>query len=113
MAETTTPALHSDNSVALLENVQFKSVINTPLQPLVDILLPDHLIKIRLGLRIMEGIDTTVEMRESSRGSIPGYLITVSMFQCQESLFPTMMIGQLGLYFANSLAVKPLKRSAS
>lgn len=72
VAETTTPSLDGDDGVALLQDVESKSVVNTPLEALVNILLPDDLIEIRLRLRIVERIHATVQMGKAGGSGIAG-----------------------------------------
>jgi hypothetical protein len=63
VALTTAPALNTDDGLALLENTQLDGLADTPLETTVDILLPVGATEVRLGLREMEGIHATVQVR--------------------------------------------------
>lgn len=73
MAETTPPALNADDSVALLEHTKLESVADTPLEALVNILLPRDLLEVGLLLVVVEGVDATVQVRVARGDSVAGY----------------------------------------
>jgi hypothetical protein len=72
VAHATTPSLNTDHTVAFVEDTQLDGLTNTPLQALVDIFLPVRATEIRLWLREVEGIDTTVQMSVSSGRWVSG-----------------------------------------
>ncbi|KAI6766123.1 hypothetical protein HG530_007193 [Fusarium avenaceum] len=59
------PALDNDDGVAGGQDVELKSVVDSPLDSSIDILLPVDLSEVGLGLREQEGVDATVQMGES------------------------------------------------
>ena len=72
MASTASPALDSNNSLALGEKIERHGVLHTPLETLVDILLPDDLVEVGLGLRVVEGVDAAVEVGVAGGGGGAG-----------------------------------------
>ena len=62
MTHTTTPALKTNDTVAFAEDTELDGLVDTPLQALVNILLPVGRLEIRLCLLEPEWVDTTVEM---------------------------------------------------
>lgn len=72
MAETTPPALDTDDSVALLEHTKLESVADTPLEALVDILLPRNLLEVGLLLVVVEGVDAAVQVRVARGDGVAG-----------------------------------------
>lgn len=62
MAHTATPALHADNRIAFVQDVEPDGLLDAPFQAVVNIHLPRFLLEIRFLLREEEGIDTAVEM---------------------------------------------------
>jgi hypothetical protein len=63
VAETTPPALDANDGVTLLEHTKLEGVADTPLETLVDILLPGDLLEVGLLLVVVEGVDTAVQVR--------------------------------------------------
>lgn len=71
MAETSGPSLDGDNNVALVENSESNSLVHSPLESLLDIVLPLG----RVGgssLLVDEGVDTSVQMGESGSSGVSG-----------------------------------------
>jgi hypothetical protein len=62
VSHATTPALDTDDVVALVNEAELESVGNTPLEAAVNIFLPDLDVEIGLLLREGEGPDTTIQM---------------------------------------------------
>jgi len=50
VTHTTTPTLNTDDRVAFGEDVQLDAFLDTPLETVVDILLPVGLVEVRLAL---------------------------------------------------------------
>ena len=65
VTHTALPALDNDDGVAGGQDVKLKSVVDSPLDTAVNILLPVDLSKVGLLLREQEGVDATVQMGES------------------------------------------------
>jgi hypothetical protein len=57
------PALHTDYSIAVVENAKFDGFQNSPLQTTVHIFLPRHFVEIWLLFVEYEGIDSSVKVR--------------------------------------------------
>lgn len=72
VAHAATPALHTDNAVALVEHAKLDGLTNTPLETLVDIFLPVGASEVRLRLWKLERVDATVQMSISRGGSVSG-----------------------------------------
>lgn len=72
MAHTTAPSLNTDDASTLLDDTKLDTVVDTPLQTTVDILLPNLDVEVGLGLREVEGIDTTVQVRIPGCGFVTG-----------------------------------------
>lgn len=72
VAHPTTPSLNTDDAVAFVEDAQFDSFADTPLETLVNILLPIRAAEVRLWLWEVEGVDATVQMSVSSCRRISG-----------------------------------------
>jgi hypothetical protein len=72
VAETTPPALDADDGVALLEHTKLESVADTPLEALVDILLPGNLLEVGLLLVVVEGVDAAVQVRVARGDGVAG-----------------------------------------
>ena len=62
VAHTAAPALNTDDVVALVDNTELETVVDTPLEAAVDILLPDLDVEVGLLLGEVEGPDTTVQV---------------------------------------------------
>lgn len=62
MAHAATPSLDADNGVALVDDTELETVVDTPLEAAVDILLPDLDVEVGLGLGEVEGPHTTVQV---------------------------------------------------
>ncbi len=56
------PPLHTDHRIALLQNTELDGVLDAPLQPLVDVLLPRDALEVGLGFGVEEGVDAAVEV---------------------------------------------------
>lgn len=63
MALSAAPALNADNVVALVDDAELETVVDTPLEATVHVLLPDLNVEVGLGLGECEGPDTTVQVR--------------------------------------------------
>ena len=63
MAHTSPPALYTDHGITLAQNTELDSVHDAPLEATVDILLPWGTLEVRLVLREVEGVYTTVQVR--------------------------------------------------
>lgn len=74
IAQTSSPALHGDDNVALVEQTKFYGLVNSPPQTFVNIVLPYSLVEIGLSFRVNKGIYTTVQVRVSSSVVIAGDL---------------------------------------
>jgi hypothetical protein len=72
VAETTPPALDTDDGVALLEYTKLEGVADTPLEALVDILLPRDLLEVGLLLVVVEGVDAAVQVRVARGDGVAG-----------------------------------------
>jgi hypothetical protein len=72
VAETTPPALDADDSVALLEHTKLESVADTPLEALVDILLPGDGLEVGLLLVVVEGVDAAVQVGVARGDGVAG-----------------------------------------
>jgi hypothetical protein len=62
VAHTATPSLNTDDGVALVDDAELETVVDTPLEAAVNILLPDLDVEVRLVLGEVEGPDTTVQV---------------------------------------------------
>ena len=72
MAEATPPALDANDSIALLEHTKLESVADTPLEALVNILLPRDLLEVGLLLVVVEGVDAAVQVRVARGDGVAG-----------------------------------------
>lgn len=63
VALSAAPALDTDDVVALVDDAELESVVDTPLEAAVHILLPDLNVEVGLGLGECEGPDATVQVR--------------------------------------------------
>lgn len=63
MAHTAAPALDADDVVALVDDTELETVVDTPLEAAVNVLLPDLDVEVRLLLGEGEGPDATVQVR--------------------------------------------------
>lgn len=70
VALSTAPTLHTNDWLALLEDLEVDGVLNAPLEAVVHILLPRGLVEVRLLLGVVEGVDTTVQVRVSGGACI-------------------------------------------
>jgi hypothetical protein len=68
MSESSTPSLDGNYSLTLGEDTKINSLLHTPLKTLVDVLLPDDLVKVGLGLRVVEGVHSTRQVGVSGGG---------------------------------------------
>jgi hypothetical protein len=62
VAHTATPSLNTDDGVALVDDAELETVVDTPLEAAVDILLPDLDVEVGLALGEVEGPDTAVQV---------------------------------------------------
>ena len=62
VAHTATPALNADDVIALVDDTEFDTVRNTPLETAVDIFLPALEVEVGLLLGEIEWPDTTVKV---------------------------------------------------
>lgn len=62
MTLAASPALNADNAVTLAQDTKLDGFGNTPLQALVDILLPIDSIEVGLGFREQEWIHSSIEV---------------------------------------------------
>lgn len=62
VAHASTPALHTDNVFAPVDDAELDTLLDTPLQTTVNVLLPDLDIEVGLRLREQEGIHSSVEV---------------------------------------------------
>lgn len=63
MALSAAPALHTDDVVALVDDAELETVVNTPLEAAVNVLLPNLNVEVGLGLGECEWPDATVQVR--------------------------------------------------
>lgn len=62
VAHTTTPSLDADDGVTLVDDAKLETVVDTPLEAAVDILLPDLDVEVRLVLGEVERPHTAVQV---------------------------------------------------
>lgn len=72
VTHTTLPALDNDNGITNGQGLELQSLHDSPLDTLVDILLPVDLLEIGLGLREQEGVHTTIQMGVAGGGGVSG-----------------------------------------
>lgn len=72
MAHTATPSLHTDDALALLEDSQADGVVDTPLETVVDILLPWGGVEVGLLLVVVEWVDAAVQVRVTRCAGVAG-----------------------------------------
>lgn len=72
MAHSASPALYTDDCVALLEHAQTDGVLDAPLETGVNVFLPGGLGEIGLLLCVVEGIDATVEVGVAGGTGVSG-----------------------------------------
>jgi hypothetical protein len=63
MTHTATPALHTHDGIASVQDTKFHGIGDTPCETAVDVLLPWHLVEVWLLLWEPEWVDAAVEMR--------------------------------------------------
>ena len=63
VAPTTSPPLDTNHPVALVEHAELDTLQDTPLEPVVHVLLPVRLGEVGLRVGEQEGIDATVQVR--------------------------------------------------
>ena len=63
MSHATAPTLHTDYSIPMIEDAELDGVHDTPLESVINILLPWHFIEIWLLFREDEGVDATIQVR--------------------------------------------------
>lgn len=111
MAHTTSPALHADDGVATVENLELHGVGDAPGETTVDILLPWNLVEVGLLLGEVEGIHAAIEMGILNYISPlfrlmddHGRLLTLAA----RLFLVTMMMGHTGRYLERRRAELPL-----
>ena len=62
MSLSSTPALHADNHVSFTEDTQINGLLNTPLEPAIDVFLPIRFLEIGLVTGEYEGVYAAVQM---------------------------------------------------
>lgn len=62
VAHTATPSLNADDGVTLVDDAELETVVDTPLEAAVDILLPDLDVEVGLALGEVERPDTAVQV---------------------------------------------------
>lgn len=62
MTHSATPALDANDVVALVDDTELETMVDTPLEAAVNVLLPDLDIEVRLGFGEGEGPDTAVQV---------------------------------------------------
>ena len=68
------PALDTNNRIPLIQDPKFNRVENAPLEPLVDVFLPGHVLEgFRFGLREEEGVDAAVEVGVARGARVAGH----------------------------------------
>lgn len=72
MTHTTPPSLNTNDWVTLVEDAELDGLGYTPLQTLVDILLPRSLVEVGLGFREHEWIYTAVQMAVTGGACVAG-----------------------------------------
>lgn len=72
VAHTSTPSLNTNDALALLEHSQADCVPDTPLEAVVDVLLPWSCLEVGLLLVVVEGVYAAVQVRVSGGCSIAG-----------------------------------------
>lgn len=109
MTHAASPTLHTDDRVADIEDAKVHCVLDTPLQPTVDVLLPRRLVEVWLRFVKEERIDAAVKMR------VLRVHISLFYFKGKQArtfaafaLRVTMMIGHTGRYLETKRAVVPL-----
>lgn len=113
MPLTTSPSLDADDHFALLQDAEVDSLLNTPLQATVDILLPVGFIEVGLLLREEEWINTAVQVRILKIVSSDLDLMTEALTREATALRVTIMIGHTGRYFEIKRADDPLRMCQS
>jgi hypothetical protein len=63
MSHSTSPALHADNWIALVQYAEFDRIHDTPGQAAIHIYLPGDLVKVWLCFCKVEWIDAAVQVR--------------------------------------------------
>ena len=112
VAHTATPSLNTDDRVALVDDAELETVVDTPLEAAVDVLLPDLDVEVGLALGEVERPDTTVKVRVLSMSVVSCGLSelrrTTALTREAVALRVTMMMGQTGRYLDRRRAVLPL-----
>lgn len=62
MAHAAAPTLDADNGITRSDDLESEAMINTPLETLVDILLPDLDVEVGLLLGEVERVDATIKV---------------------------------------------------
>lgn len=62
MTHASSPALNTDDGVALVDDLELDSVGETPLKAAVDVFLPDLDVEVGLLFGEVEGVDAAVEV---------------------------------------------------
>lgn len=112
VAHTAAPSLDTDNGVALVDNTELETVVDSPLEAAVDILLPDLDVEVGLLLREVEGPHTTVQvgvLEKLLAWKPSSDLEECSLTREAVSLRVTMRMGHTGRYLESRRAVFPLQ----
>ena len=72
VAHTATPALNTDDGVALVDDAELETVVDGPLKAAVDVLLPDLDVEVGLLLGEVEGPHATVQVGVPGGGVVTG-----------------------------------------
>lgn len=116
VALSAAPTLDTDDVVALVDDAELESVVDTPLEAAVHVLLPDLNVEVGLGLGECEGPDAAVQVRVLVACQLPFSQRIED--QCQLTreamgLRVTMRMGQTGRYLERRRAVFPLVQSVN
>ena len=104
------PALDADNVVGLVDDAELETVVDTPLEAAVHVLLPDLDIEVGLRFGECEGPDATVQVRILVIRQ-PRFRHIENRLQLTREamgLRVTMRMGQTGRYLERRRAVLPL-----
>ena len=111
MAHPTTPALNTNHLIAFAQDLQLDGLLDTPLETVVNILLPILFIEVWLPLWEKERIDATVEVGVlQSQYELIGIVLDLLTLEAR-ALRVTMMIGQTGRYLEIRRADLPLTKN--
>lgn len=110
VAHTATPSLDADNRVALVDDSELETVVDTPLEATVDILLPDLDVEVGLALGEVERPNTAVQVGvlETIVSKERHSNDRIGLTRAAVSLRVTIRMGQTGRYLDTRRAVLPL-----